>query len=103
MKAIFVVDEMPTECIECPFHRIYADGFLNETYCSLMAKRNKDGVNTRAEWCPLMHPLKYVSNDFYIYDRKYLMGNLEREIDLLKETKAFEENMEKRNESNTSD
>lgn len=54
MKAILVIDDMPTECIECPFHRIYADGFLNETYCSLMAKRNKDGVNTRADWCPLM-------------------------------------------------
>ncbi len=53
MKAILVIEQMPTECIECPFHRLYADGFLNETHCSLMAKRNKDGVNTRADWCPL--------------------------------------------------
>lgn len=53
MKAILVIDEMPKECIECPFHRLYADGFLNETHCILTARRNKDGVNTRAEWCPL--------------------------------------------------
>ena len=52
MKAILVID-MPTECIECPFHRIYADGWQNETHCSLLNMRNKDGVNTRAEWCPL--------------------------------------------------
>jgi len=52
MKAVLVID-MPTECIECPFHRIYADGWLTETHCSITAKRNKDGVNTRAEWCPL--------------------------------------------------
>lgn len=66
MKAILVIDEMPTECIECPFHRIYADGFLNETYCSVMAKRNKDGVNTRADWCPLKPmPMKSVwKNDY---------------------------------------
>lgn len=53
MKAILVIKDMPTECIKCPFHRIYADGFLNETHCILTAKRNKDGVNTKAEWCPL--------------------------------------------------
>ena len=52
MKAYFKIN-MPTVCIECPFHRIYADGFMNETHCSLMGKRNKDGVNTKAEWCPL--------------------------------------------------
>ena len=54
MKAILVIDEMPTECIECPFHRLYLDGWANEeTHCSLTAKRNKDGVHTKAEWCPL--------------------------------------------------
>ena len=60
MKAILVID-MPTECVQCPFHRIYVDGFLNETHCSLMAKKNKDGVNTRAEWCPL-RPLPQKKN-----------------------------------------
>lgn len=52
MKAVLVID-MPTECIECPFHRLYADGWLTETHCSITAKRNRDGVNTRADWCPL--------------------------------------------------
>ena len=62
MKAILVI-EMPTECVECPFHRIYADVWLNETHCTLTAKRNKDGVNTRAEWCPLKPlPEKYKGN-----------------------------------------
>ena len=53
MKAILVIDEMPTECIECQFCRILADDKPTETRCILTAKRNKDGVNTRAEWCPL--------------------------------------------------
>lgn len=63
MKAILVID-MPTECIECPFHRIYADdGWQNETHCSLLNMRNKDGVNTRAEWCPLKPMPQKQNND----------------------------------------
>ena len=53
MKAVFVIDEMPTECIECQFCRILADDKPTETRCILTSKRNEDGVNTRAEWCPL--------------------------------------------------
>ena len=53
MKAVLVIDEMPTECIECQFCRILADDKPTETHCLLTAKRNEDGVNTRAEWCPL--------------------------------------------------
>ena len=53
MKAVLVIDEMPTECIECQFCRILADDKPTETRCILTAKRNEDGVNTRAEWCPL--------------------------------------------------
>ena len=53
MKAILVIDEMPTECIECQFCRVLADDKITETRCILTAKRNEDGVNTRAEWCPL--------------------------------------------------
>lgn len=92
MKAILVID-MPTECIECEFCRVFADGKPTETHCTLTAQRNEDGVNTISKWCPLRHPLKEVNNDFYIYDRKYLFDNLEREIDLLKKAKRFEEHM----------
>jgi hypothetical protein len=53
MKAVLVIEEMPTECIECQFYRILADDKPKETRCILTAKRNEDGVNTRAEWCPL--------------------------------------------------
>ena len=53
MKAVLVIYEMPTECIECQFCRILADDKPTETRCILTAKRNEDGVNTRAEWCPL--------------------------------------------------
>ena len=52
MKAILLID-MPTECIECQFCRVLADDKITETRCILTAKRNEDGVNTRAEWCPL--------------------------------------------------
>ena len=52
-KSILVIEEMPTECIECQFCRILADDKPTETRCILTAKRNEDGVNTRAEWCPL--------------------------------------------------
>lgn len=92
MKAILVID-MPTECIECEFCRVFADDKPTETHCTLTAQRNEDGVNTISKWCPLRHPLKEVNNDFYIYDRKYLFDNLEREIDLLKKAKRFEEYM----------
>lgn len=66
MKAILVID-MPTECIECPFCRVFADDKLTETHCTWMATTNKDGINTRAEWCPLK-PLpqkKEVKGDYY--------------------------------------
>lgn len=53
MKAVLVINEMPAECIECQFCRVYADNKPTETRCILTAKRNEDGVNTRAEWCPL--------------------------------------------------
>ena len=53
MKAVLVLEEMPTECIECQFCRVLADNKPTETHCLLTAKRNEDGVNTRAEWCPL--------------------------------------------------
>lgn len=53
MKAVLVIDEMPTECIMCPFCRVYADNKATETHCIWMATTNEDGINTRAEWCPL--------------------------------------------------
>lgn len=53
MKAVLVIEEMPTECIECPFCRVYSDCKLTETHCIWMATTNEDGINTRAEWCPL--------------------------------------------------
>ena len=53
MEAILVIYEMPTECIECQFCRVLADDKPTETRCILTAQRNEDGVNTRAEWCPL--------------------------------------------------
>ena len=52
MESILII-ETPAECIECPFHRIYADGHLTDTFCILTARRNANGVNTRAKWCPL--------------------------------------------------
>lgn len=96
MKAILVID-MPSDCNHCQF----AD-FSNGQWECNQHKGGRIGESMKIcstpSWCPLEHPLKYVSNDFYIYDTKYLMANLDREINLLKGTKAFEEIMEKQNE-----
>ena len=63
MRAVLVIEEMPTECIECQFCRVLADDKPKETRCILNAKRNEDGVNTRAEWCPLRPLPKQFTTD----------------------------------------
>ena len=73
MKAVLVIDEMPTECIECQFCRILADDKPTETRCILTAKRNEDGVNTRAEWCPLK-PLPNRKEDLHYPCNEYLQA-----------------------------
>lgn len=78
MKAILVID-MPTECIECQFCRVLADDKITETRCILTAQRNEDGVNTRAEWCPLrplpskLVPFGYLDagNEDGLYEKGY--------------------------------
>lgn len=89
MKAIVLVDHMPDSCFFCKYDRYGRYDHL----CGISLKSNDGNANKRPSWCPLIHPLKYGSNDFYIYDRKYLFDNLEREIDLLKKAKRFEEYM----------
>lgn len=92
MKSILVI-ETPTNCYECPCSN---EGCY---LCQINRRQLEDDFQERRpSWCPLSHPLKRVSNDFYIYDRKYLFDHLEREIDLLKGTKAFEEFMKAREE-----
>ena len=92
-KSILVIDT-PTNCYECPL--IYW-GNIGGWNCK-PTRALLDDANKKPEWCPLRHPLKEVSSDFYIYDRKYLFDNLDREIDLLKGAKAFEEFMKAREE-----
>ena len=104
MKAILVID-MPKSCEECDYLG-WATHDEDMRACMLLNGYffNEEEVETkRSEVCPLKHPLKYASKDFYIYDTKYLMENLDREINLLNGAKAFEEIMEKQNESNISD
>lgn len=93
MKAVLVID-MPHMCNECPM--CSADtGFLGDitrSECRIANRDNLvylDGMEV-PEWCPLIHSLKYVSKDFYIYDTKYLMENLDREYELLKGVKQYE-------------
>ena len=99
-KVILVIDK-PNACWECMLcgrgvkerfciARIYQQGNTND--CDI-----KD-VNKVESWCPLKHPLKEVSNDFYIYDTEYLFKNLDREIDLLKSAERFKEYMRNREE-----
>lgn len=87
--------EEPKSCASCPF--------LDMGYALDMCRLSKRQVTTAESvnipaWCELRHPLKEVSNDFYIYDRKYLFDHLDREIGLLKGAKAFEEFMKAREE-----
>lgn len=93
MQSILIIDT-PKNCPDC---QLMADG-----WCYGIPSREevqgKIKYLKRPSWCPLRHPLKAVSNDFYIYDRKYLLDNLDREIDLLKGAKAFEEFMKAREE-----
>ena len=103
MKYVLIVENDDT-CYICPLCNPefgwlgdIKKGVCRRTYDDVTVYL--DGVSGRPKWCPLKHPLKYASNDFYIYDTKYLMENLDREINLLKGTKAFEEIMEKQNES----
>ena len=86
-KSILVIDT-PNDCYECPCYD-HEGGICQASH---------NWKTDRENGCPLSHPLKRVSNDFYIYDRKYLFDHLEREIDLLKGTKAFEEFMKAREE-----
>lgn len=54
MKAILMLKEMPSTCLECHFHKVYADNKLEETYCELIDINNEKGTSTRYEYCPLV-------------------------------------------------
>lgn len=101
MKKILILDV--ETCWDCPccYQEFGMLGDIVRAKCQVTGKKNlvyMDAVSGVPEWCPMSHPLKYVSNEFRIYDTKYLMVNLDREINLLKGTKAFEEIMEKQKE-----
>lgn len=76
-KAILVID-MPTNCKNCD--RVIRKGCTKGDY------RKEE----RPKQCPLSHPLKRVGNDFYIYDRNYLLEHLDREIEMLKKAREYE-------------
>ena len=95
MKALLLID-MPDSCGDCPFRirwnpddiKCMANGeVFEETFNSLMyVRKNK---------CPLKpmndKALKISNKDFIIYQRDYLMANLDREISLWKSAKEYEE------------
>lgn len=74
MKAVLVINEMPTRCCQCKFFRfVDKDNWdSNETYCIVATGfRNEDGMNTKAEWCPLRTlperkemPKNYANRDY---------------------------------------
>lgn len=84
MKAILVIDKQES-CADC---------LLNiDSLCA----GTREPIHSIG--CPLKHPLKSVDNDFYIYDRRYLFDNLDREIKLLMSAKRFEEYMKAKGET----
>ena len=91
MKAILLID-MPKNCLDCPLNiPSYDDDFEEIMICN--ATKLESHYGEIPSWCPLKHPLKEVSNDFYIYDANYLFANLDREISNLKSTERFREYM----------
>jgi len=86
-KSILVIDT-PEDCLACPCFSV-----IGSEHCSVTMK--EVGLHIPM-WCPLKHPLKEVSNNFYIYDTEYLFKNLDREIDLLKSAERFKEYMRNR-------
>ena len=90
MKAILMIDN-PKTCSECRI--VHPD--LGGYYCPFepILITNRLAMSKRMDWCPLSHPLKRVGHDYYIYDRKYLLDNLDREIEMLKKVKEYESNI----------
>ena len=105
-KVILVIDT-PTRCFDCPLYTSIGDedgsvdeyGFCDDrNILNQKEAQEKIRFDEKPTWCPLKHPLKEVSNDFYIYDTEYLFKNLDREIDLLKSAERFKEYMRNREE-----
>ena len=94
MKAVLVIDK-PESCTSCLL------GIYNKKWFCLKTNKDIDIADRyhTPSWCPLSHPLKSVSSDFYIYDRKFLFDHLDREIELLQSTKRFEEYMKARKQN----
>lgn len=84
MKAILVID-VPTSCTMCKADKICK--VWNEEQVKFK------GFNDRLDGCPLkpIHALKSGGKDYIIYERQYLYGNLEREYELMKEARDFDE------------
>ncbi len=82
MKAILVVD-MPENCSECSCEQ---NGIC-------LAKSDAVESIDRPLWCPLkpIHALKSAGHDYIVYERQYLYKNLEREYELLKRAREFDE------------
>lgn len=80
MKAILVID-MPKNCAECKLR----------WSCPVWNKWK--GYSDRLDECPLkpIHALKSADKDYIIYERQYLYENLEREYELMKEAREFDE------------
>lgn len=94
-KVILVIDK-PKTCLDCPVCTL--DEMDGDYICGKTGKCVEEYFDKKPSWCPLIHPLKEVSNDFYIYDTEYLFKHLDREIDLLKSTERFKEYMRNREE-----
>lgn len=93
MKSILII-ETPTRCYDCPLFTSIDDsdeyGFCDDRNILKQEEaQEKIRFNQKPKWCPLRHPLKEVSSDFYIYDTRYLFDHLDREIELMKGTKDF--------------
>ena len=105
MKKILILDV--DSCYFCPCSSAEVGwlGNITRSVCQVKGEENTvymDGVSGVPEWCPLKpmndKALKISNKDFVIYQRDYLMANLDREISLWKSAKEFEEKQNEQDE-----
>ena len=93
-KSILIIDT-PNCCKECQFcfEDEDIDG-ITKTYCALRQVRIICDIDKEIDKCCRLkkfnvNSLKVVNKDFHIYERNFLLKNLDREFEILKRLKEF--------------
>lgn len=101
MKALLTID-MPDRCYDCPLFRLADEESDRLDGTCIISRVHRQHGYDKPSYCPLrrVEALKAAGRDYVLYERQYLYEHLDREFELLKSAKEFEE---KQNESSISD